>query len=61
MLRFGPLPARSLHVCIDMQRVFAEATPWHTPWMPRVLPVVGRIVAANGTEEILCNWEAPQT
>ena len=23
-----------------MQRLFAEDTPWRTPWMPRVLPVV---------------------
>src|SRR5581483_3709934 len=30
------------HLCVDMQRLFAEASPWHIPWMPRVLP---RIVA----------------
>ena len=23
-----------------MQRLFAEQTPWHVPWMPRVLPQV---------------------
>jgi len=32
-LRFGPLTRRSLHLCIDMQNLFADATPWHTPWM----------------------------
>jgi nicotinamidase-related amidase len=26
-----------------MQRVFAARTPWHTPWMPRVLPVICRL------------------
>lgn len=25
-----------VHLCIDMQRMFAEDTPWHVPWMARV-------------------------
>ncbi len=28
-LRFGPLDARALHVCIDMQRIFLEPGPWY--------------------------------
>jgi len=36
-LRFGPLGGRTVHLCIDMQNLFAEDTPWHTPWMKRVL------------------------
>lgn len=40
----GPLGARCLHVCVDMQRLFAEETGWHTPWMRRVLPGVLRLV-----------------
>ena len=32
----------SLHLCIDMQRLFAEGGVWPTPWMERVLP---RVVA----------------
>ena len=47
MLTHGPLAADTLHLCIDMQRVFAEDTPWHTSWMPRVLPVVVRLVEAS--------------
>ena len=46
-LSFGPLTRRTLHLCIDMQNVFAEPTPWHAPWMARVLPVVEEI--AGGT------------
>src|ERR1700712_5253802 len=43
-LRFGPLGAGWVHLCIDMQRMFAEETDWYTPWMERVLPnVVGLI------------------
>lgn len=27
---------RWIHLCIDMQRMFAEDTPWHVPWMANV-------------------------
>lgn len=36
----GAIPETAVHLCIDMQRMFAEDTPWRTPWMERVLPVV---------------------
>jgi nicotinamidase-related amidase len=45
-LPFGRLDERTLHLCIDMQNLFAEDTPWHTPWMRRVLPVVVHIAEA---------------
>ena len=38
-----PLTARSVHLCVDMQRLFAADGPWPTPWMERVLPVIMRI------------------
>lgn len=25
-----------IHICIDMQRMFSEATPWYVPWMASV-------------------------
>jgi nicotinamidase-related amidase len=34
------IPANAVHLCIDMQRLFAEDTEWRTPWMQRVLPIV---------------------
>ena len=37
-LRFGTLGKSWVHLCIDMQRMFAEQTAWYTPWMVRVLP-----------------------
>ncbi len=42
-IHFGPIPANAVHLCVDMQRLFAEDTAWRTPWMPRVLPVVVRL------------------
>ncbi len=46
-LRFGPLGESAVHVCVDMQRLFAEDTPWRTPWMRRVLPNVVALAAAQ--------------
>ncbi|KQT50717.1 cysteine hydrolase [Aureimonas sp. Leaf454] len=46
-LRHGPLGPNCLHLCVDMQRLFAEETDWFTPWMKRVLPNVQRLVAAH--------------
>jgi nicotinamidase-related amidase len=42
-LRFGPLTETCVHLCVDMQRLFAEETEWHTPWMDRVRPKVHAI------------------
>lgn len=30
----------AIHLCVDMQRIFARGGVWETPWMERVLPVV---------------------
>lgn len=46
-LQWGEVPANAAHLCVDMQRLFAEDTDWRTPWMPRVLPVVVRICEAK--------------
>jgi nicotinamidase-related amidase len=55
-LRFGPLTDTCLHICVDMQRLFAEDTDWHTPWMERVLPKVVQIVAAHPTRSIFTRF-----
>ena len=35
-----PITEKTVHLCIDMQRLFSDEGPWATPWMTRVLPVV---------------------
>jgi nicotinamidase-related amidase len=55
-LRFGPLTNTSLHICVDMQRLFADDTDWHTPWMDRVLPNVVRIVEAHPARAIFTRF-----
>lgn len=42
-LRHGAMGQEAVHLCVDMQRLFAEDTDWSTPWMKRVLPEVVRL------------------
>jgi nicotinamidase-related amidase len=44
------------HLCVDMQRIFAEDTPWHTPWMQRVLPQVRRLAEAHPAETVFTRF-----
>lgn len=39
----GPLGAKCLHVCVDMQAIFQPGSPWANPWMERVLPAIEEI------------------
>ena len=55
-LRFGPLGPRTAHLCIDMQNLFAEDTPWHTPWMTRVLPMVAEIAERHAAATIFTRF-----
>ncbi|MBV8912576.1 MAG: cysteine hydrolase [Acetobacteraceae bacterium] len=44
-LRYGPLGRTCIHLCVDMQNIFGPGSRWDTPWLPRVLPTVERLVA----------------
>ncbi len=44
-----------------MQQVFALDTPWHTPWMKRVLPVVQRIADLHTARTVFTRFVTPQT
>jgi hypothetical protein len=36
-LRYGAPGETAVHLCVDMQRIFAEGTEWKMPWLERVL------------------------
>ena len=55
-LTHGPLTETCLHLCIDMQNLFAGHTEWHTPWMERVAPVVERLAAAHPKRTIFTRF-----
>ncbi len=60
-------PARSfdldrsaVHLCIDMQCLFAEETPWQVPWLPRVLPGVLEIARRHTARTIFTRFIPPE-
>lgn len=53
-------PGRCVHLCVDMQRLLEAGSPWHTPWLPRVLPQVERMVAANPGQTIFTRFMPPR-
>jgi nicotinamidase-related amidase len=55
-----PLTARSVHLCVDMQRLFTEEGPWPSPWMPRVLPVVAEIAGRFPERTAFTRFITPQ-
>ena len=46
-LRDEPIGDNAVHICVDMQAMFREPSPWSLPWMDRVLP---RIVGLCSTQ-----------
>jgi len=55
-LRHGKIPPGSVHLCVDMQRMFAEETAWKTPWMERVRPVVAAIAREHAPATIFTRF-----
>ncbi|MFD2238931.1 cysteine hydrolase family protein [Aureimonas populi] len=51
----------TVHLCVDMQRMFAEETDWRTPWMSRVLPRVERLVAHRLADTVFTRFIPPRT
>ena len=49
----------TVHLCIDMQRLFTEEGPWPTPWMERVKPNVARLVEASPRKTIFTRFIPP--
>lgn len=46
-LAHGPLGDTSLHLCVDMQRLFAVGGPWVVPWGEKVLPAIEELTARH--------------
>ena len=55
-LRYGVLGETVVHLCVDMQRMFAEGTEWKMPWLPRVLPKIVSIVSAHPEKTIFTRF-----
>lgn len=51
---------RAVHLCIDMQNIFAPGSLWATPWMERVLPTIASIAARHPARTIFTRFITPQ-
>lgn len=54
-----PLTKRTVHLCVDMQRIFSSDGPWATPWMERVLPVIGQIAGRFPDRTVFTRFITP--
>ncbi len=53
-------PRHCRHLCVDMQRLFAEDTPWNVPWMERVREPIAVLSAARPAETIFTRFVPPR-
>jgi nicotinamidase-related amidase len=49
----------AVHLCIDMQRLFAAQGPWPTPWMDKVLPQAVRLVERRPQRTVFTRFVPP--
>lgn len=50
----------AVHLCIDMQTIFAPGGLWATPWMERVLPTIASIASCHPARTIFTRFITPQ-
>src|SRR5258705_11338516 len=55
-----PLTPNTVHLCIDMQKIFAPEGPWPTPWMPKVLPIVSELAGRFPARTIFTRFITPE-
>jgi nicotinamidase-related amidase len=55
----APLTERTVHLCIDMQRLFSAEGIWPTPWMMRVLPAIEAIAERHASRTLFTRFVPP--
>lgn len=55
-LAYGPLGDNCAHLCVDMQCLFAEPSPWATPWITRVLPLIESLVERRAAQTVFTRF-----
>jgi nicotinamidase-related amidase len=51
--------ANAVHLCIDMQNIFARGAIWETPWMERVLPGIAGICDRYAQRTVFTRFITP--
>ena len=59
-LTLGPLTRHAAHLCIDVQNLFLAPTPWHVPWLARILPAIERISLIHPERNIFTRFIPPR-
>jgi nicotinamidase-related amidase len=49
----------AVHLCVDMQNIFAPGGVWETPWMERVLPRIVEIAARHPARTVFTRSITP--
>jgi len=57
----GPITPTAVHLCLDMQNLFAPGAAWGTPWLPRVLPVVEAISSRFPERTVFTQFLTPNS
>ena len=60
-LQYGPIGNKTLHVAIDMQRLFAEPGDWYTPSLSKIVENVIRITQHNTTQTVFTRFITPKS
>jgi nicotinamidase-related amidase len=60
-LIYGPPTAATVHLCVDMQRLFAPDGLWPTPWMAWALPRINAIAERFADRTIFTRFMPPES
>lgn len=52
----GPLGESSVHLCVDMQRLFGPGGSWAVPWAQTVLPAIEELTAKHPSRTLFTRF-----
>lgn len=55
-LRHGRIGGNSLHLCVDMQRLFSPGGPWEVPWAPKILPCIVELTSGHADRTVFTRF-----
>ncbi|GAA2830794.1 nicotinamidase-related amidase [Aminobacter aminovorans] len=55
-LVYGPLGSSCVHLCVDMQRLFAPGGPWAIPWTQKVMPAIEELAARHAQRTLFTRF-----
>jgi nicotinamidase-related amidase len=56
----APVPSSAVHLCVDMQNIFAPGGPWAVAWMERVAPVVTALAERFAAQTVFTRFIPPE-